>query len=74
MSWNTAARNVYILLGIHILLSAHSKHYQMYVAPPDFVRVCRLYLNTGVSYFVNTGSKVHFPTAIVPLKNVLTLT
>ena len=33
-----------------------------------------MYLNTGVSYFVNTGSKVHFPTAIVPLKNVSTLT
>ena len=35
---------------------------------------CRLYLNTGVSYFVNTGSKVHFPTATVTLNSVLTLT
>ena len=35
---------------------------------------CRLYLNTGVSYFVSTGSKVHFPTVIAPLNSVLTLT
>ena len=43
----------------------------MYVTQPDFYR---LYLNTGVSYFVNTGRKVHFPTGKAPLNSVLTLT